>query len=63
MGVRIYHRFLMYLEPEEPMRAGAVRAAFEALGARDVGPLAALMHPDIEWRGQRTWRFWKPVPS
>ena len=45
------------------MSAGTVRTAFEALGARDVEPLAALMHPEVEWRGRRTWRFWKAAPS
>jgi ketosteroid isomerase-like protein len=41
------------------MSADSIRTAFDALGGRDVEPLAALMHPDIEWRSRRTWRFWK----
>jgi hypothetical protein len=41
------------------MSADTIRTAFEALGARDVEPLVALMHP----RARRTWRFWRPVPS
>ncbi len=45
------------------MSADTVRTAFEALGARDAEPLVALVHPEMEWRGRRTWRFWKPVPS
>jgi ketosteroid isomerase-like protein len=45
------------------MSENIIRTAFEALGAHDAAPLAALMHPEMEWRGRRTWRFWKPVPS
>jgi len=45
------------------MSADTIRTAFEALGVRDVEPLGALMHPELEWRGRRAWRFWKPVPS
>jgi len=45
------------------MSVKTIRTAFEALGARDVEPLAALMHPDMEWRGRRTWRFWREPPS
>lgn len=32
------------------MSADSIRSAFEALGARDVEPLVALMHPDLESR-------------
>jgi ketosteroid isomerase-like protein len=45
------------------MSADTIRTAYQALGARDVEPLVALMHPDIEWRGRRTRRFWKRSPS
>ena len=45
------------------MSADTIRTAFEALRARDAEPLVALMHPQMEWRGRRTWRVWKPVPS
>ena len=45
------------------MSTDAIRSAYEALGARDVEPLVALMHPEMEWRGRRTWRFWKRPPS
>ena len=45
------------------MSVDGIRIAFEALGARDAEPLVALMGPEMEWRGRRTWRFWKPVPS
>jgi ketosteroid isomerase-like protein len=45
------------------MSVDSIRTAFEALGARDVEPLVAVMHPDLEWRGRRTWRFWRPVAS
>jgi len=45
------------------MSADTIRTAFEALTARDVEPLVALMDPGLEWRGRRTWRFWKPAPS
>jgi hypothetical protein len=45
------------------MSTDAIRTAYEALGARDVEPLVALMHPTMEWRGRRTWRFWKRPPS
>ena len=45
------------------MSADSIRSAFEALGARDVEPLVRLMHPDLEWRGRRTWRLWKTPPS
>ena len=33
------------------MSADIIRTAFEVLGARDVEPIVALMHPDLEWRG------------
>ena len=45
------------------MSTDSIRTAFVALGAREVEPLVAMMHPDLEWRARRTWRFWKPVPS
>jgi ketosteroid isomerase-like protein len=45
------------------MSADTIRTAFEALGAGDAEPLVALMHPQMEWRGRRTWRFWKPAPT
>jgi ketosteroid isomerase-like protein len=45
------------------MSTDAIRTAYAALGARDVEPLVALMHPKMEWRGRRTWRFWKRPPS
>jgi ketosteroid isomerase-like protein len=45
------------------MSTDSIRTAYEALGARDVEPLVALMDPDVDWRGLRTWRFWKPIPS
>jgi len=42
----------------------AIRAAYLALGERNVEPLVSLMRPEMEWRGRR-WglRFWRPVPS
>jgi ketosteroid isomerase-like protein len=41
-----------------------IRDAYEALADGDVEPLVALMHPGMEWRGQRQgWRFWRPRPS
>ncbi len=45
------------------MSTDPFQTAFEALGARDVEPLVSLMHPDLQWQGRRTWRFWRPVPS
>jgi ketosteroid isomerase-like protein len=45
------------------MSTNAIRTAYEALGARDVERLVALMHPKLEWRGRRTWRVWQPAPS
>lgn len=45
------------------MSSDTIRTAYEALGARDVEPLVALMHPELAWRGRRTWRFWRPAPS
>jgi hypothetical protein len=45
------------------MSVDSIRTAFEALGAGDVEPLVALMHPELEWRGRRTWRFWNEPPS
>jgi hypothetical protein len=45
------------------MIADTIRTAFEAFGTHDVEPLVALMDPEMKWRGRRTWRFWKPVPS
>jgi hypothetical protein len=45
------------------MSTDTIRTALEALGARDVEPMVALMHSELEWRGRRTWRFWKPTPS
>jgi hypothetical protein len=38
------------------MSADIIRTAFEALGARDVEPLVALMHPELEsgWRSSST---------
>ena len=45
------------------MNADVIRSAYETLGARDVEPLVALMNPEMEWRGRRTWRFWRQPPS
>jgi ketosteroid isomerase-like protein len=46
------------------MSVDQIRAAYAALGERDVEPLVSLMRPDMEWRGRRWgWRFWRPVPS
>ena len=45
------------------MSTDAIRSAYEALATRDVDSLAALMHPEMEWRGRRSWRFWKQPPS
>jgi hypothetical protein len=46
------------------MGIDAVRSAYEALGEGDVEPLVALIHPEMEWRGRRSWRaFWRPPPS
>jgi len=41
-----------------------VRAAYEAGIAGDLEPLVALIHPRMEWRGQRCLKhFWRPPPS
>jgi ketosteroid isomerase-like protein len=45
------------------MSTYAIRTAYEALGAGDVERLVALMHPKMEWRGRRPWRFWQQLPS
>ena len=46
------------------MSVDQIRAAYGALGERDVEPLVSLMRPETEWRGRRWgWRFWRPVPS
>lgn len=45
------------------MTVDEIRSAYEALGAGDVEPLVGLMHLEMEWRGRRTWRFWRQPPS
>jgi len=40
-----------------------IREAYEAFATGDVEPLVRLMHPDMEWRGRRRRRFWRPPPS
>lgn len=40
-----------------------MRTVYDALVARDVEPLVALMHPNMQWRGRRTWRFWQKPPA
>lgn len=46
------------------MSLDAIRGAYEALGAGDVEPLVALIHPSMEWRGRRRLiRIWRPRPS
>ena len=45
------------------MSADAVRAAYEALGQGDVDSLVSLMSEDMLWRGVKSRRFWRPVPS
>jgi ketosteroid isomerase-like protein len=45
------------------MNADTLRTAFEVLAARDVEPLVTLMHPDMAWRGRRTWRSFLTRPA
>jgi hypothetical protein len=40
-----------------------IRAAYEALTEGEVEPMVALMGPEVEWRGRRRLRFWRPRPS
>jgi hypothetical protein len=45
------------------MSVDGIRTGYEALAAGDVEPLVNLIHPRMEWRGRRSWRFWRPPPS